>query len=76
MNMMASKMILEPSKIWKLMVNKGLSWRSLAAAAGISQRITYKVSHGMAIYPITAKKIADCLGVQVTDLAAEGVPMN
>lgn len=74
--MMASKMILNPSKIWGLMVNKGLSWKSLAEAAGISTRITYKVSHGQAIYPITAKKIADTLGVRVTDLAASGVMVD
>lgn len=49
-------------------VNLGLSQRGLARKAGVTDHVVRKLERGERVHPASAKKVADHLGCQVTDL--------
>jgi transcriptional regulator with XRE-family HTH domain len=51
-----------------LRLNAGYSIRGLARAAGVSEQSIRRLERGKGVLPPTAKRIADTLGVTVTDL--------
>lgn len=58
----------EPFDFDRARVNAGYSIRGLARAAGVSDGTVRRVATGKPVRPEQAKKIADVLGVQATDL--------
>jgi transcriptional regulator with XRE-family HTH domain len=58
-------------KVVELRFNEGLSQRELAARASVSNQSVAKLEQGGNLRPATLKKIADVLGVKVTDLMKE-----
>jgi transcriptional regulator with XRE-family HTH domain len=60
-----------PTKIKELRQARGLSVRGLAREAGVSTETVYSLEHGRRefIWPRTARKLADALGVEPRDLA-------
>lgn len=56
------------NEIRRLRINKGLSARALAKLAGLSSASVWQIETRGSGSPATLKKIADALGVQVTDL--------
>jgi transcriptional regulator with XRE-family HTH domain len=63
-------MELNPTRFKELRTARGLSIRKLAEDAGVSTETIYSLEHGRRdfIWPKTAKKLADALGVEVDDL--------
>jgi transcriptional regulator with XRE-family HTH domain len=59
-----------PTRIKELRTGRGLSIRKLAEEAGVSTETIYSLEHGRRefIWPRTAKKLADALGVEPKDL--------
>ena len=57
----------------ELRTGRGLSIRKLAEEAGVSTETIYSLEHGRRefIWPRTAKKLADALGVKVQDLGLQ-----
>jgi transcriptional regulator with XRE-family HTH domain len=49
-------------------LNKGLSIRQAARAAGVAQETFRRLEKGLPVYPAKAKRVADYFEVQVTDL--------
>jgi transcriptional regulator with XRE-family HTH domain len=63
-------MEINPTKFRELRTARGLSIRKLAEEAGVSTETVYSLEHGRRefIWPRTAKKLADALGVEPRDL--------
>ncbi len=63
-------MEVDPTRFKELRTDCGLSVRKLAQEAGVSTETIYSLEHGRRefIWPRTAKKLADALGVEVRDL--------
>jgi transcriptional regulator with XRE-family HTH domain len=49
-------------------VNRGLSRRELAQAAGVGRETIRRLELGHRVHPASAKKVADLFNVQATDL--------
>ena len=62
-----------PTRFKELRTGRGLSIRKLAEEAGVSTETIYSLEHGRRefIWPRTAKKLADALGVKVQDLGLQ-----
>jgi transcriptional regulator with XRE-family HTH domain len=60
----------DPTRFKELRTGRGLSVRKLAQEAGVSTETVYSLEHGRRefIWPRTAKKLADALGVEPKDL--------
>lgn len=59
-----------PRELRKLRRAKGHSGYTLAEASGVSQpRISELESGSTPLHPRTAKRLADALGVEITDIA-------
>jgi transcriptional regulator with XRE-family HTH domain len=65
-------MEINPTKIRELRTGRGLSVRGLAREAGVSTETVYSLEHSRRdfIWPRTAKKLAEALGVEAKDLFA------
>jgi transcriptional regulator with XRE-family HTH domain len=63
-------MEVNPTRCRELRVARGMSIRKLAEVAGVSTETIYSLEHGRRdfIWPKTAKKLADALGVRPEDL--------
>ena len=63
-------MEINPARIRELRTGRGLSVRGLAREAGVSTETVYSIEHGRRefLWPRTAKKLADALGVEPRDL--------
>lgn len=63
-------MEVNPTRFKELRNARGLSIRKLAAEAGVSTETVYSIEHGRRdfIWPKTARKLADALGVRPEDL--------
>ena len=63
-------MEVDSTRFRELRTGRGLSIRKLAQEAGVSTETIYSLEHGRRglIWPRTAKKLADALGVEVRDL--------
>lgn len=61
-------MKLDPDKVLEARERSGFSLRNLAEAAGVSLTSAIKAQHGKEIRPLTARRIARGLGVEVNDL--------
>ena len=63
-------MEINPTRFRELRTGRGLSIRKLAKEAGVSTETIYSLEHGRRdfIWPKTAKKLADALGVDPGDL--------
>jgi len=48
--------------------NKGYSQRELAVVAGVSLPTVQRLENGLMVYPANAKKVADAVDLQVTDI--------
>jgi transcriptional regulator with XRE-family HTH domain len=64
-------MEVNPARFKELRTGRGLSVRKLAEEAGVSTETVYSLEHGRRefIWPRTARKLADALGVEPRDLA-------
>jgi transcriptional regulator with XRE-family HTH domain len=64
-------MEVNPTRFKELRTRRGLSIRKLAEEAGVSTETVYSLEHGRRefIWPRTARKLADALGVEPRDLA-------
>ncbi len=49
-------------------LNEGLSRRQFAERIGVPEQSIRRLERGLGIHPANAKKVADYLGVKVTDL--------
>jgi transcriptional regulator with XRE-family HTH domain len=49
-------------------LNRGLSRRQFAREVGVHEQTVRRIENGEGVHPANAKKVADALGVQVTDL--------
>jgi transcriptional regulator with XRE-family HTH domain len=60
-----------PTRFRELRTARGLSIRKLAEEAGVSTETIYSLEHGRRefIWPRTARKLAEALGVDPRDLA-------
>jgi transcriptional regulator with XRE-family HTH domain len=65
-----SSMEVNPTRFKELRAARGLSIRKLAEEAGVSTETIYSLEHGKRdfIWPKTARKLADALGVRPEDL--------
>ncbi len=63
-------MEINPSRFKELRTARGLSIRKLAEEAGVSTETIYSLEHGRRefIWPRTARKLAEALGVEPEDL--------
>jgi transcriptional regulator with XRE-family HTH domain len=61
---------INPTRIRELRTARGLSIRKLAKEAGVSTETIYSLEHGRRefIWPRTARKLAEALGVEPPDL--------
>lgn len=60
----------DPEALRNLRQTKGHSTRTLAGVAGITHATISRLESGsVAVFPATAKRIADALGVEITDIA-------
>jgi transcriptional regulator with XRE-family HTH domain len=61
---------INPSRFKELRTARGLSIRKLAEEAGVSTETIYSLEHGRRefIWPRTARKLAEALGVEPEDL--------
>jgi transcriptional regulator with XRE-family HTH domain len=64
---------LDPSKVREAREQLGLSLDGVAKAAGVSQASAIRAEHGKEIRPLTARRIAGGLGVEVADLYPKAV---
>jgi transcriptional regulator with XRE-family HTH domain len=62
-----------PTKCRELRTARGLSIRKLAEEAGVSTETIYSLEHGRRdfIWPKTARKLADALGVDPAELVED-----
>jgi len=49
-------------------LNRGMSRRAFARAAGVSEESVRRLEDGRRVHPATAKRVADYLQVPVTDV--------
>ena len=65
-----SGMEVNPIRFKELRTSRGLSICKLAQEAGVSTEVIYSLEHGRRefIWPRTAKKLADALGVETAEL--------
>jgi transcriptional regulator with XRE-family HTH domain len=65
-----SSMEVNPSRFKELRTARGMSIRKLAEEAGVSTETIYSLEHGRRdfIWPQTARKLADALGVSPEEL--------
>jgi transcriptional regulator with XRE-family HTH domain len=63
-------MEVNPSRFKELRTARGMSIRKLAEEAGVSTETIYSLEHGRRdfIWPKTARKLAEALGVRPEDL--------
>ena len=63
-------MEVNPTRCKELRTARGMSIRKLAEEAGVSTETIYSLEHGRRdfIWPKTARKLADALGVEPADL--------
>jgi len=59
---------LDPEKVREARERLGLSFDALAKEAGVSQTSAIRAEHGKEIRPLTARRLAEGLGVKVADL--------
>ena len=60
----------KPGALYELRRRRGHSLRTLAQVAGVSHSGIARLERGaVAVYPATAKRLADALGCEITDIA-------
>ncbi len=64
-------MKLDGAKVRRARERQGLTVRALAEKAGVAKGTTLRAEHGANVFPTTARKLAQGLGVEVADLMGE-----
>jgi transcriptional regulator with XRE-family HTH domain len=66
--------LIDGTKVNERRIAKHMTQRQLALEADVSQETVNRIeraAEGRSVFPLTARKLADALGVEVSDLRAE-----